>query len=194
MTEQTEMKPGTCDGIEQDAFEEWARGQGMNMNQHPLHYLFLDPVTNGARQAWKAGLMHCKERMEVETPAVAVKPLQWEPGIVDWARPLPGMKYVACSSEGGKWSWWLEGEDRTHAVQRQVCENEAAAKAEAQKDFDQRIIAHSPQPPLSPQEAAMVLLDDASAVERLAMAGASAGRHGIATVLRAIAGGSDHEG
>jgi Lar family restriction alleviation protein len=42
--------------------------------------------------------------------SVGVKPLEWDKGIVDWARPLPGMKYVACSSEGRTWAWWLEGD------------------------------------------------------------------------------------
>lgn len=43
---------------EQRAFESWAEGVGLPMEQHPLHYLFLDPVTHAARQAWKAALEH----------------------------------------------------------------------------------------------------------------------------------------
>jgi len=68
MTDKPDL-PDTCDGIEQEAFEEWARNKGLNMRQHPLHYLFLDPATDAARNAWKAGLMHCRERMVALRPA-----------------------------------------------------------------------------------------------------------------------------
>jgi hypothetical protein len=67
-----------------------------------------------------------------------VKPLKWERGAVDYARPIPGMKYVACSqSIGGKWAWWLDGDETT----RQVRGSELAAKAAAQADYEARILA-----------------------------------------------------
>ncbi len=39
-----------------DKFEEWAISNNYNMTQHPLHYLFLNPRTDGARQGWKAAI------------------------------------------------------------------------------------------------------------------------------------------
>ena len=59
--------PDTCDGNEQEAFEAWAQRERHNMEQHPLHYLFLDAETNAARQGWKAGLLYAVEQMK--TPA-----------------------------------------------------------------------------------------------------------------------------
>lgn len=52
--------PDVCDGKEQDAFEEWATKQGMNMQCHPMHWLFLDAKTNSARQGWKAALKYAR--------------------------------------------------------------------------------------------------------------------------------------
>ncbi|OWV44242.1 hypothetical protein [Mameliella alba] len=67
--------------------------------------------------------------------AVAVKPLVWEKGVVDWARPMPGMKYVACSTTPvGSWAWWIDGSD-----ERGVLPSEQAAKAAAQADYEKRI-------------------------------------------------------
>ena len=66
-----------------------------------------------------------------------VKPLVWQPGIVDWAKPLPGMKYVACSTTPeGYWAWWLDGTDV-----RSVEPDEEAAKAAAQADYEARILS-----------------------------------------------------
>lgn len=58
--------PAVCDGIEQDAFETWAKSQHYNMDQHPLHWLFLNEKTNAARQGWKAGLEHSSNRAAAE--------------------------------------------------------------------------------------------------------------------------------
>jgi hypothetical protein len=70
--------------------------------------------------------------------AVKVKPLVWEKGIVDWAKPLPGMKYVTCSTfPYGCWAWWLDGAEGPRTVER----DEAAAKAAAQADYTARILA-----------------------------------------------------
>ena len=54
--------PATCDGIEQDAFEAWAKGERFVMDTHPIHWLFLNSETNAARKGWKAGLVHAAER------------------------------------------------------------------------------------------------------------------------------------
>ncbi|KNY36046.1 hypothetical protein AKG12_03365 [Agrobacterium sp. SUL3] len=48
---------------EQQAFEAWAQGERYEMHQHPLHYLFLDPKTNAARQGWKAALQFVLNRL-----------------------------------------------------------------------------------------------------------------------------------
>lgn len=58
-----EALPKRCDGIEQPAFEEWARAQGYDMTEHPLHYLFLDAKTDAARQGRAAGLKHASDRI-----------------------------------------------------------------------------------------------------------------------------------
>ena len=60
--------PKTCDGIEQPAFELWAKSEGFDMNEHPIHYIFTDPETAAARIAWKAGLVHAVERMKAAPP------------------------------------------------------------------------------------------------------------------------------
>ncbi|MCK1826001.1 hypothetical protein MX655_10660 [Pseudomonas aeruginosa] len=52
--------PDVCDSKEQNAFEEWASKEGMNMECHPLHWLFLDAKTYSARQGWKAALKYAR--------------------------------------------------------------------------------------------------------------------------------------
>jgi len=42
--------------VESKAFEAHAASRKLDLSQHPLHYLFLDRVTDEARQAWKAAL------------------------------------------------------------------------------------------------------------------------------------------
>jgi hypothetical protein len=85
-------------------------------------------------------------------PAVQpkVKPLVWERGIVDWAKPLPGMKYVACSTiPEGYWAWWLDGTDV-----RSVEPDEESAKAAAQADYEARILS-ALEPAVQPDAAAI---------------------------------------
>lgn len=53
----------TCDGTEQDAFEEWAAKNRYDMHQHPLHWLFLDKRTSAARDGWRAGIKHSRDRI-----------------------------------------------------------------------------------------------------------------------------------
>ena len=48
---------------DQQAFEAWAQGERYEMHQHPLHYLFMDPKTNAARQGWKAALQFARDRL-----------------------------------------------------------------------------------------------------------------------------------
>ncbi len=48
--------PTSCDGKEQYAFEAWAKTNRYEMHEHPLHYLFMDPKTNAARNGWRAAL------------------------------------------------------------------------------------------------------------------------------------------
>ncbi|HHG4715382.1 TPA: hypothetical protein ACVGLM_000963 [Pseudomonas aeruginosa] len=52
--------PDVCDGKEQDAFEEWAKKEGLDTSCHPMHWLFLDAKTNSARQGWKAALRYVR--------------------------------------------------------------------------------------------------------------------------------------
>lgn len=55
-----ELVPAVCDGKEQYAFEAYARSKGMDLSQHPLHYLFLDGKTNQARSAWRECLVYVR--------------------------------------------------------------------------------------------------------------------------------------
>lgn len=65
-----------CDGIEQDAFEEWAASNGYDMHVHPLHWLFMNEKTDAARRGWKAGLTHAAERLASRLHA-AHEMLRW---------------------------------------------------------------------------------------------------------------------
>lgn len=56
--------PATCDGKEQEAWEDWAKRERHDMSEHPLHYLFLNERTNAARQGWKAGLVYAVSQMQ----------------------------------------------------------------------------------------------------------------------------------
>ena len=60
-----------CDGNEQDAFEKWASGDGMDLTKHPLHWLFLDGKTATARKAWKAAIKYCRAAMLKAGPVTA---------------------------------------------------------------------------------------------------------------------------
>jgi len=63
--------PKQCDGKEQEAFEAWAKLQGMDMHEHPLHYLFLDKRTGGARDGWSAALRYCRPFFEAQAREIA---------------------------------------------------------------------------------------------------------------------------
>ena len=64
--------PARCDGVEQDAFEAWAKDNHYDMELHPLHWLFLNARTSAARDGWAAGLAHAVDRMRA---ALDVQPL-----------------------------------------------------------------------------------------------------------------------
>jgi hypothetical protein len=57
------LAPAVCEGAEQLAFEAWAKAQGFDVTEHPLHYLFLDAKTYAARQAWKAAIDYCRRHV-----------------------------------------------------------------------------------------------------------------------------------
>lgn len=60
--------PGNCDGKEQEAFEAWAQSEEMDMQVHPLHYLFLDRRTDAARRAWNECIRYCRSQVEARPP------------------------------------------------------------------------------------------------------------------------------
>ena len=59
--------PSVCDGKEQDAFEDFAIKQGMDMSQHPLHWLFLNGETRSAREGWRGALEYCQRAVRAES-------------------------------------------------------------------------------------------------------------------------------
>lgn len=56
--------PQDCDpdGNEIRAFEKFGHNAFMDMSLHPIHYLFMNPETAGARKGWKAALAYCREQ------------------------------------------------------------------------------------------------------------------------------------
>lgn len=70
--------PTVCDGKEQEAFEKWAVHNRFNLSEHPLHYLFLDPKTDAARQAWKGALEYVG-RVLAAAPTEAKPPQARQP-------------------------------------------------------------------------------------------------------------------
>lgn len=55
-----------CGAPETGAFEAWASSNGYDMQEHPLHWLFLDIKTHHARQGWKAALAHVRAAISGE--------------------------------------------------------------------------------------------------------------------------------
>ncbi|HGT3093182.1 TPA: hypothetical protein ACM2XW_004521 [Pseudomonas aeruginosa] len=70
LTQAQHSVPDVCDSKEQNAFEEWASKEGMNMECHPLHWLFLDAKTYSARQGWKAALKYARNMLAAAPFAV----------------------------------------------------------------------------------------------------------------------------
>ncbi|MCU9189546.1 hypothetical protein OE414_15395 [Pseudomonas aeruginosa] len=69
--------PDVCDGKEQNAFEEWARKEGLDTSCHPMHWLFLDAKTNSARQGWKAALRYVRAHIAAPSQAQHSVPEGW---------------------------------------------------------------------------------------------------------------------
>ena len=64
---------------ESKAFEEWAQGPHVgtfDMQQHPLHYLFLDPKTNAARAGWKSAIAWMNARTAPAAPVVPAEVME----------------------------------------------------------------------------------------------------------------------
>lgn len=59
---------------ESPAFEAHAKSAGLDMQQHPLHYLFLNPKTYAARQAWKAALQFAQPAHDSDSTPPAAGP------------------------------------------------------------------------------------------------------------------------
>ena len=74
--------PSSNDGLEQEAFEAFAKADKMEMQTHPLHWLFLDPKTYAARQGWKAALEYVADQ---------TKELVWRPIEQLADRYIPGL-------------------------------------------------------------------------------------------------------
>ncbi|MCJ2084198.1 hypothetical protein [Methylobacterium sp. J-090] len=55
-----------CLDEEIEAWETWAKDQKFDMEEHPLHYLFMDAKTAAARHGWKAGLAFARRTVQGE--------------------------------------------------------------------------------------------------------------------------------
>lgn len=53
--------PDTCDGLEQNAFEDKFKALGYDMSEHPLHYLFLNDRTSSAREGWREAIKYVRK-------------------------------------------------------------------------------------------------------------------------------------
>lgn len=147
-------------------------------------------------------------------PAVAVKPLEWwspseRNNQTHGAKTIFGTYYVGIC--GGRHNAWIELFHESGDIEQWEGETRGSlieAQMDAQRHYQTRILsALSPQPPLSPQEAAKVLLEWSgenmapAAKGPFVMAYLSCGEapdpnglhKGWIAALRAIAGGGDHE-
>lgn len=59
---------GRHSSLEVEAFEKFARDAGMDMREHPLHYLFLNDSTYAARKAWKAAIEFMSNLQQEDAP------------------------------------------------------------------------------------------------------------------------------
>jgi hypothetical protein len=66
--------PDDNDGIEQDAFEEWAKSERFDMERHQLYWLFLNSETSAARRGWRAGIRHARDRYKAMLAAPQPSP------------------------------------------------------------------------------------------------------------------------
>lgn len=93
----------TCDGVEQEAFEAWAKAAGYDMHEHPMHYLFMNPKTDAARTGWKAGITHARQRIlsALEAPTPQEAPGEVTDAMVDAAHAVIERSYQNESWEFG---------------------------------------------------------------------------------------------
>lgn len=93
------------------AFEQLAKKHDWSMEQHPLHYLFLDDVTAAARAAWREGISFIQARMDAELGA-----LRWE--LTESQRKLQAMRaYRDGELSGTATHYWLgDGEDHLESL------------------------------------------------------------------------------
>lgn len=59
VTEEFRKAIASCEG-EQYKFIEWAKKERYDMEEHPLHFLFMNKETDAARQGWKAALEYVR--------------------------------------------------------------------------------------------------------------------------------------
>jgi len=89
-------------------FEKYANAENLNMDIHPLHYLFIDPVTSAAKGAWLAAMTYAMDVMAkasaISTPIPSAEPKQ---RITEQdAREI--VKSYIYSGESGAGAWFAE--------------------------------------------------------------------------------------
>lgn len=80
--------PTRCDGLEQEAFEAFLERSKMSLETHPLHWLFMHPESNAARQGWCAAIEYAQEQ---------TTDLRWRPIEELDNRYLPGLLLYSAS-------------------------------------------------------------------------------------------------
>lgn len=83
-----------CDGKEQNAFEAWAKGRRMDMDVHPLHWLFLNAKTNAARSGWVGAIEYC-QRVFAASQKPASPAAQDVAGLVEALTQVANADYTA---------------------------------------------------------------------------------------------------
>jgi hypothetical protein len=138
--------PDDNDGIEQDAFEEWAAKERFSMEQHPLHWLFLDRETSAARRGWRGALQHANKRilsllaeLDASKARIAeVKPLEWGGNGIDVFYTTSVLGTYTVKHDGDEpeeWSYSLGNRMLGSA------RDDREAKVLAQEHHDKRILS-----------------------------------------------------
>jgi len=70
--EEVRRKLASCSKEEIAAWEAYGEKAGLDMHEHPLHYLFLDDKTYAARHGWKAGIEWALSLLAAATPSKPV--------------------------------------------------------------------------------------------------------------------------
>jgi len=126
--------PATCDGLEQEAWEAWARVQRFDMVEHPMHYLFLNERTDAARQGWKGGLVYAVEQMKQRVHVVEAKGDERTDALQDSAYAAGMLSgWNLCVADDHATFSKVRGERMTGAA-RVANAARAAAPAQAQED------------------------------------------------------------